>query len=619
VQISGDSPTLIAEQDLMDVGIVLATLNQSEGNRQFQSMMSNLSTAMPPPVTAIADSSSETTGHEILAASTTGPWASYVDMRLIDTVGSSYQRSQGTATSISLMTGGSNPGDGSMMMVNQVLNHIGCSIMVVNFGRSGTPMDLFIWGNQAWSVTATWAGSGTTASPFTYTPVVTSTMVRTLESNANLIINPNYNSSASPPGNASQILPGSVTITCPGGIVVNDSFSGYTLGATTLTGTLSGTGVDTANSSINYMTGVVNLVFLSGVNPGAPTAIAWTNMQQTVDGSPNAKTQQLNGFGVWQAFDQTCRFTARFGFTMALVNWVTGNIAEAGLSVATMAKDVGAKYGLVRGLLQGYQYAGLDANVAAFPMIIQPKARDCGYTQDTIFHLDIARASQINLWPGGGYALSFALRASNYYDDSVESTTSPHQNAADTGGRRIGERQGLDVVAAYTGVSTWNATPTWGTPTFSGGSPGAYTTMTIPTVGMPIGGSLTTDAANGGSNTALESWYICSAANAGSPTPTRVDNNAYAKAAISGSSVVITMQGANTLVGTEIPRYVVGIPGSSADPTPPGGVNGTSGVVPPPGLLYVSGGTVPATTYAPGLLMPPLFLPFTNASFDGNP
>jgi hypothetical protein len=601
---NGDVSNTVVDFDIMDVGIVVQVFGQSECER-LESLGLGSVTSAPPPEGATGNAGYNMT----MPGSYTGPWACYLDMITHTTNGYTQCRGNSAKARPEIMLGYGYPADGLAAAALGVLALDGYSTMFVFLTKSGHPPDAFLLDGQTiTNKSITFAGSGTSGSPYTATLTLTQADVRAHFGGLTGYVVGN--------GYQQQIKPGSVSITWANGgspVTVTDVFSGYSDASTYPTTTI--TGPNGASGTINNLSGgtggtVGNAISVqfSGTVPTGPATISFTVKQETQDAFYSAKSANVNGWGVREVSDLVGNVGLRYGATMIWCYWVTAIEGEGG-TVAGMTADLADKYTLLRQMAYGGSsywpgYLGtglaLAAGVAAPPMVIAPKGRETasGFTHAWTSP-DMCRQAQANLWPGGSSPLSFAVAGSWYYDDQVELQTSPHEDCSVMGAQRIGRRMAVDIHAAYTETPTVNDAPTWGTPVFSGGSPGAYTTITIPLSAAWLaahpGLTLAVSSIDGSSASALGEWYVGgNATTAG----TLVDNSAYATAALGAgsTSVVITAAGTTTWVGTELVRYVIGAPGivSASAPNPP-----------PLGLLYDTRGGFGGNE--PGLLASPKF------------
>ena len=548
-QASLDGGSVFLDGDIMDVGIVIPVLGQSQLDHMFH-WTSNITSG-------VTDNGMDNTGHSLgMPGAYTGPWASWVDGVNISNLGVTNQHVRGQAPRPQIMLGSGMPGDGIVAACAALISALNYSVMVVVLSHSGTPMDAMLFDGQTFTLTPTLTGSGAPGSPYAATLAITQQAVTAKTGFPGIILKGGF---------INGVTPGSVTITFPNGgspIQVTDVFTGYT-DAATCTGTL--TGPNGASGAINYMTGAISLSFTTPPSASGVTA-TWTVKQEILDTSYNPKTANLNGWGARQAVDQVGQAGLRYGWTVGWHWWVLANITDSP-TVVGMSNNVAAKIGLLQqmmtggSLYPGYIAPGLNADPGCLkpPMIVAPEGRNTNpsYFQ-TIGTLDVARQAQASLWPSGANPQPFMLAGAWYYDYAVETTTvgTGHPDHSDLGGRRIGRRIARDVIAAFTGNRAANRGPEWGIPSFSGN------VCTVPLAYIGPGLSLTTP----GNPSALDEWYVGTDSSQG----VIVDNAAFATAAIrsDGKAVVITNL-TGPWAGTEVIRYLVGAPGAVVQGPPP--------------------------------------------------
>jgi hypothetical protein len=600
IQIANRPETMICEGDLHAVGYVILILGQSEMAIQG-SVAANFTLPSGTP--------SGGSGYGQVASSfgesVSKPFGAFLDQKFITGNGVSYSRSLGWVPSVSPITGGAMPGDGFVMLANTVMAQ-GVSVMLASACHNGCPKDIYIWCNHQWVLPTTSGspsvglptitGSGTVASPFVFALNVTTPMARNLTGNAITVVNGNFRQ---------QIKEGSLIITMSDGSKVTDSNS---VPGTYphIQGGLVGDGVDGA-SFVNYCTQTgagtplgtparVSLAFTAGTSLTI-SQVSWQAKQEIIDGATTQKTTFVNGYGAWEAFNDVMGLFAAYGVTAAIGNWVTAELAEVG-TVTGMAQDQAAKWTRLRNMVMAYALPGVDAGLAAWPMVLCNKARDSGGGNgacNLIGQLDQARAAQQSLWsttPWGTAQIPWMWPSSWYYDDDLNGVSSPHQSpdphpisslgAYYTGATRIGERQALDLAAMVTNAPL--PVFTWAQPVFSGNT----CTISLANLGASI---VTVDSFNGGQSAALDCWYVGTPTSAGTLC---APATAYT-AVLSGNSVIIT-KAVGTFTGSEVIRYAVGMPGADTIPAPRA-------------LVYATGGSVPPTTYSPGLPLPPLWRP----------
>jgi hypothetical protein len=578
VSVAADLFNYIDEQAPMDLGVVFHTFTQSEGNILWSAAL-DFSWTQVMGVGGIVNSVAGVAAP--LGNPATGPWASMHGVFAGGNGGTAVNEGSFMAATPQLVSGAGTPGDGMTQAMAYVISKLGCSVMGVPAGHSGTSVEAFIFDrlacHPATPPTVTNAGGFT----YTFTLALTQTELRRLyPAYPNIIL-------AQPLIN--QVLPGSVTITLPDGSVITDVSGGSNTAGTFQV--VSGPATITS-SSITYgsstlaSNGACSITF-GQAHAGPWTDMKWTTKQETQDGSyvPRSGTG-LTGWTNKDAVSANFSKAFKYGCTTGIYFQWTNNLGEGGTTTA-FADSMGAKIDIWRNYVKTFFNPGLEPGLSDnFPIIVTPKGRDSQNVAGTVGNLDVARQGAQLLWNGSGYAGSFtwAFPGSWTLDTLMNSASSPHEMDLDRGIFRMGRRFGTDLVACYKNDRTVNQGPSWGTPILTTSN----TIIEIPAVFHGADTALAVNATDGNAN-ALDEWYT----GIGS-TPLLVLNDALSIARIKsgGQSVeLVRLSGTWTTTQLNNTRYLIGPPGTGADM--------------PHSLLYGNGGGFGSTE--PGNMADPKF------------
>lgn len=363
---SGNTASTLLDGDIMDVGVVIPILGQSECNI--------LNAWINSGASVDSDNYGGNSGHSLpMPGAYSGPWASWVDAVSLTSSGTQERRSPTGAVRPQIMLGIGIPGDGMVQACSDLIKKLNCSVMLVMLTRSGTPMDASLLDGQTFTLAPTLAGAGSAEAPYATSLAIGAGDVRAKFGTPGFILHGRW---------INGVQPGSVTLAFPNAgapVVVRDVFAGYADSSTCI-GVL--TGDNGASGSIDYLTGVVRLAFATPPDIQGYTA-TWTIKQETLAASYKSKTAYIDGCGVREAIDQVGRVGLRYGWSFAWHWWITANLTDSN-TVAGTAANLTAKLGLLQEMMTGgphfpgYIAPGLsiDAGCAAPPMVVAPKGRD---------------------------------------------------------------------------------------------------------------------------------------------------------------------------------------------------------------------------------------------------
>lgn len=525
------------EFDIMDVGNVILTCGQSELNILYASGAN------------IADMSNQTVGQSGFASTnlpttTTGGWASVMDLVSRTTSASASRRSVGPRARAERIIGKGIWADGIAEVAKRVVADTDASVMFVNVARSGHSVDQFVIDRQQYTQPLTLSGSGT--GPYT-------TNINILESSVKNKLGPsglNWISSSDAAnivlGSATitQVKPGTFSLDLGNGVVITDTKVNDS------TGTLSGpggiTGTITYVGATSSASASVSITFPS-VPASVTGTVTFTNKGETLAASQANKTANRDGYGISEVLDDTCTYGLRYGFNMGLFWWATANITDIRSSLI-------AKYEAMRAKMKGYIHPNVSVPALIDPpFMVAAKGRDTG---NVTANIDDKRLMAQELWAAAGTTRPWVLNGGDYYDFDMDGPTSPHENYMQTSGPRIGRRLG-----AYISMHVRNAyTPA---PMFRSGAAdrsGDGTILTVPVTTIAPGAKLTVNS--GGNPNALDEWYV-------GGTLIANDSATIARIRADGQAVELVKLSGSWAVGAESDvKYVKGAPVSSSTTAP---------------------------------------------------
>lgn len=303
------------EFSIMDVGFVIPTMGQSEMNIQYTSIWTSASDFTPSASTNSGLSATNGPG------SPTGPWGCVVDLSSKNSNSHQPRRFIGVKPRPELMLGKGVWADGVNEMVLRLINDTGASVMLVNLARSGHTIDQLIFDRVTFSQSINLTGTGT--GPYTYSVTLSDTAIRnkftdrlTSTDASNLYVSGNY---------IHQIRPRTFSLDLGGGIVITDTPTSFSAG--TLSGPGGITGTITYVASTSAGKGSISINF-----PSTPTSVngtlTWQPKSETLESSSANKTSNLDGYGVIELVDDVAGFGLRYGWSMGIIWWVTGNITD---------------------------------------------------------------------------------------------------------------------------------------------------------------------------------------------------------------------------------------------------------------------------------------------------
>jgi hypothetical protein len=578
VNVSHDTFNYIDEQAQMDVGIVFQTFTQSEGNILWNTVLDyswSQITGVGGVVNTVAGIAAP------LGTPSTGPWASTHGVFVGGNGGVTVAEPSFMSATPQLVSGAGIPGDGFTQAMAYVISKLGCSVMGVPAGHSGTSIEAFIFDRVVCNPVTPPTVTNTGGFTYTFQLALTQTEIRRLyPAYPNILLaNPIIN----------QVLPGSVTITLPDGSIITDVSGGsnaagtyqVTSGAATIT-----------SSSITYASATTGLcgtcsITFGQAHAGPWTSMQWTTKQETQDGTYSSRSGTgLTGSTNKDAIVTNFSSALKYGCTTGIYFQWTNNLGEGGTTTG-FADSMGAKIDIWRNYIKTFFNAGLEPGLSDnFPIIIAPKGHDSQNPAGTVGTLDVARQGAQLLWNGSGYAGSFtwAFPGSWTLDTLMNAASSPHEMDTDRGIFRMGRRFGTDLVACYKNDHTVNQGPSWGTPFLTTSN----TIIEIPAVFHGADTALAVNATDGNAS-ALDEWYTGTGS-----TPLLVLNDALSIARIkAGGLSVELVRLSGTWTGTQVAntRYLIGPPGT--------------GAVGPLSLLYGNGGGFGSTE--PGNMAEPKF------------
>lgn len=548
VRYQGDNSTVVVAGTLWALGAVVDVDNQSQGNIMMGSTV-DVSGASP------VGSEFSQTG---LPLDGSAPWACFIETPDITTAGYGYRRTNGMAATVIPMVGGGLPGDAWVLGAKRYIQDASECIMYVCTGRSGTPIDA--WTSDKLALTRsdfTWGGTGLAGSGYTTTitasqAAITAALTPILGATdaAAYKIAALYR--------ATQVRKASLTITLPGGVVVTEKTPGDT------TSPLTGTNVDEANSSINYMTGAVVLVFNSAPPTIAGATVAWTTKQETIDSSSTAKTANINSWGVREAYDGAATLGFRYGVSCGDWMHATANQGDANTD-SGMYANMRAKGRMIKYLATRYirsDILPIDPALVDFPLAVCIYGRDGNGSTGPIANNDQLRYAHEQLIA----VEPWASMGGNYYDNRIQAAVSPHQDFTADANDMIGERNG----AALAGVMNVNPSavrgPEWDTANVTiATTTNANDTLRIPAIFY--GGDTALAVPAGGDANNLDEWYFGGAGSTPSSPSIMSALGWLAKIEPGGAAVlIIRATGAFITADKGNVWYVLGGPGPLQSP-----------------------------------------------------
>lgn len=520
------------EMDLMDIGIIVPLIGQSEMN-----ILASATWFSATDLTPVAGSNSG-------LSATTGPQGGGARWGAVMDAAARQSNSQSPARGVGLvkarpdrMLGRGLWADGVDQIAARVIADTGCSVMFVSVARSGHPTDCFIYDRRPFSQALALTGSGT--GPYTATIALTAAAVQaafTAELGSTdasaLTVSLIFRT---------QVRPGTFSLDLGGGVVITDTKT------TDAVGTLSGPGGIAGSITYVGATTTAN-ASISLTFPSTPASVSGTltfsPKCETQAGGNNNKTTNLDGFGVIETVDAVATLGLRYGWSIGILWWITANITD-GVGNAGIRANVAAKHSAMRNLLKGYVRSGVDAGLADAPLMYAAKGRDTGNTST----VDNARQLAIDVWANRAWA----RRGGHYHDFALDVAVSPHETFGDASGKRIGRRMGAYLAALASNAPIAE-------PVFRNGAADrtSDTILTVPLANIAAGRVLAVSV--GGNASALDQWYVGGVL---------IANDAVTIARIrsDGLAVELVKLSGTWAVGAEADvRYISGAPGTGAAP-----------------------------------------------------
>lgn len=563
VRLGSSTEHIVRSRSLMQVGLKIVTINQSEWNTMATAAWS---------ISANTDTVA-TGGHEIVPAAlmaSGGQWLLYRDSTAARTsttqFSSSPQYARVPASTIAASRGVI--GDGLIEIFNRLKNQYDTGLCLINGGKGGHSIDNYIFDEKAYTKTLTAHAGGASYSDAIILDSATMRTATGLGSNVTILTNW-----------LNHIRPGTVTMTFPGGLTVTDSPNAPDTGQTsgnlylssdlvTPIGTIEYAGL-ASNDGADPGADVVITGLPGGTAAGAVTA-TWTAKQITQD-STYAVLGTFTAYSVKDWLNELLATELQFGLSGVLAFQSNSNLAATAQS---FVDNWGAKYDYFMADLWTRLgvYSDLETTLKNPKAILPSKSRDTNSNYASLSQTRVAQ-HQMASDSGNANAKTTVFGGSALYDNATDLNSSPHPNGARIdGSARIGRLMGIDFQAFAANDRTINQGPKFGTPTISGDNktwnvPATLGSGRILQAGYAGGwtkqtGLNTSVTQSAGTSNALDDWFMGDG--------TLVDNSTVYRAALAGDnlSVNITRIDGAAFTGTNLstpPKLLTGTTRPSTD------------------------------------------------------